>query len=172
MYGKGIDYELQIMNGKSQCELKRWFKWLELVFLVIIIHWALIQYEGELYSAKSCGMKTITLFLFMLFAEMASAQIGVVTIDEQDPYPIGQWFTLRGEENEGVIGYYSDILTIRAKLGRFLSDYGLTVNEGEMDEEGNLYWGLDNNNGFYVTLSLILDEDMAYLYVYTYPADE
>ncbi|MDG1429313.1 MAG: hypothetical protein P8H56_04115 [Crocinitomicaceae bacterium] len=113
-------------------------------------------------------MKKIILLSVLLITFNSSAQLGVCTIDPNDLEPIGQWFSVRGEDQENWIYYLNETSITESLLNSMLEPWGLTVLDGELDKDGDLYWFLDNENGYDSTVYLLrsFDEGGSYIYIY------
>ena len=99
-------------------------------------------------------MKKIIATLILLHAFSASAQLGVTTIRNKDPFPIDQWFNFRGIKQKNKIYYYNEDSSADAVLNDLLEPWNLTVKDGELDEYEDLSWFLDNGNGYAASIYL------------------
>ena len=101
-------------------------------------------------------MKKIIATLLLLQAFSASAQLGVTTIKKiTDPFPIDQWFTIRGRKQENKVYYQNENSIVDSLLNDLLKPWDLTIQDGRLDEDEELYWYLDNDNGYSATVYLI-----------------
>ena len=100
-------------------------------------------------------MKKIIATLILLHAFNASAQLGVTTIRNKDPFPIDQWFNFRRIKQKSKIFYKNEDSIADAVLNDLLEPWDLTIQDGELDEYEDLYWILNNGNGYAATVYLI-----------------
>ncbi len=85
-------------------------------------------------------MKTIIIcMLAVLIAGESFAQIGVVTLKIKEKYHFGQWFTVKGSENQLYLVDHEDYADLA--LSRLLSPYELSLDDGQEDKEGDLFFG-------------------------------
>lgn len=119
-------------------------------------------------------MKKVLVLVLLLLGTRSFSQVGVVTINEDDLVPVGQWYVVNGDDvwlNH--VQYYSDLEDVKYVLEKLLLDYELTFKDGEPDENGDLFWNLDNGNGYYASVMFFLDpEGSANLDIYTFVPEE
>jgi hypothetical protein len=103
-------------------------------------------------------MKTIIICtLAVLFAGQSFAQIGVITLKKKEAVYYGQWFTVKGTEDRMFFVDERDYADLA--LNRLLSPYELSIDDGQEDEEGDLMWEIQADNGFISTVYRILQDD-------------
>jgi hypothetical protein len=116
-------------------------------------------------------MKVSILALLLSIALNSSAQLtpqlGIVTVKNDMPY--GQWFTFRGGKNfENKVCFFDNQAHTEIVLLDLLEPWFLDMEDGEVDETGDLYWVVDNGNGYFATVYLnkVSDENsMIYIVV-------
>jgi hypothetical protein len=113
-------------------------------------------------------MKKSILFIAFLLHGLCYAQVGVITINEDDYLPEDQWYLVRGEEHEDIIFYYSDFEICKEVIDKILEGYDITFIEGGLNEDGSLAWVLDHLNGFISTMRFYPNENYAIISIYTY----
>ena len=103
-------------------------------------------------------MKTIIICtLAVLFAGQSFAQIGVITLKKKEAVYYGQWITVIGTEDR--MYFVDDWDYADLALNRLLSPYELSIDDGQEDEEGDLMWEIQADNGFITTVYQILQDD-------------
>jgi hypothetical protein len=103
-------------------------------------------------------MKTFLLLaLAVLFINYSNAQIGVLTLKKREHFYYGQWFALRGTENS--IFLIDQPAKAEIALERVLMPYGLTTEDGDLDEDGDLFWVIQSDNGFVSKVFRMEQED-------------
>jgi len=112
-------------------------------------------------------MKKLILIAFLFLGFNSSAQIGVISISENDSIPYGQWYSIIGDAYTSKIFYYNDGVLVDATLSNLLRPWALGMDDAEVDEDGDLYWIVDNENGYTATVYLIDDEDNAIITIVT-----
>jgi hypothetical protein len=104
-------------------------------------------------------MKKLFLIAFLFLGFQSNAQIGVVTINENDSIPIGQWYNVSGDLYNNKVFYFNNNTETELILEEVLSPWGLYFEDGEIDEEGDFFWVVDNENGYTSTVYLIYDDE-------------
>lgn len=112
-------------------------------------------------------MKNLILLAFLFFGFKSSAQIGVVAINENDSIPYGQWYNIIGDAYNSKIFFYDDAVLVDATLSNLLRPWDLGMTDAEVDEEGDLYWVVDNENGYTATVYLIKDGENSIITIIT-----
>ena len=113
-------------------------------------------------------MKKSILFIAFLLHGLCYAQVGVITINVGDYMPVDQWYLLRGEENEDVIFYYSELEICKKVMDKLLEGYDIAFEDGTLNEDGSLAWVLIHLNGYTSTVRFHLRGSDALVTVYTY----
>jgi hypothetical protein len=112
-------------------------------------------------------MKTIILCTLVLFAEQSFAQIGVVTLKKKEEVCLGQWYTVKGTQN--AIFLRDEQKFADLALNRLLLPYGLSIEDGQANEEGDLLmWAVNSDNGFIsIVYRMLKDDDTVFLMIRT-----
>ena len=97
-------------------------------------------------------MKKIILLSILFSTFSSSAQLGVVTIKTRDSIPYDQWYSYKGRKYEHRVFYLNEHNKVDRILNQLLSPWDLTIDDGQTDADGDLFWVLDNDNGYYVTV--------------------
>ncbi len=101
--------------------------------------------------------KIFLLALLMHFVSPTNAQIGVLTLKKRDDVYYGQWFTLKKNENQ--LFLVDNEKNADAALQRLLAPYEIAYEDAEIDEDGDLFWVVESNNGFTSKVYRISGED-------------
>lgn len=119
-------------------------------------------------------MKKIVFCMILFVVFNSRAQYGVITIGPEEPTYYSQWYVINSDEFKNHVFYYDEKKKVDALLTSILTPYNLKRKDGERDEEGDLYWVVDNNNnGFFSTIYLtIVDKEDARLTIVTAPYEE
>lgn len=104
---------------------------------------------------------------FLFFSFLGSAQIGLLTLDTTDEVYYGQWYTLNGKEHKNQVYYYDKKEIVDSLVRELLNPWNLTLGDGKLDEEGDLYWFLDNGNGFNATVYITQKGDDSIITILT-----
>jgi hypothetical protein len=92
-------------------------------------------------------MKTLILCTFaVFFIGHSFAQVGALTLNRRDAIYYGQWFTLKSNKNQ--LFLIDDKNLADEALIRLLLPYDLSIEDGEIDKDGDLFWEIESNNGF------------------------
>ena len=103
-------------------------------------------------------MKNYIFYTFLLlFVFQTEAQVGVLTLKKRETPYYGQWFTVKGQRDNMYLIEKEEFAD--AALFKLLSPYNQTIADGELDKDGDLYWEIDNLNGFYSIIYKIVQED-------------
>ncbi len=105
--------------------------------------------------------------LFLSLPLLGSSQIGVLTLDSTDEVYYGQWYTLTGKEYKNQVYYYDKKEIVDSLVLELLKPWNLTLKDGKFDEEGDLYWFLDNGNGFDATVYITKKGDDSVITILT-----
>ncbi len=105
-------------------------------------------------------MKKILLSVLLFIGTTCTAQVGIITITEDDLIPLNQWYVVSGDEKwNSNMFYASTVKETKEVLSKILDDFDLKFKDGELDIDGNLNWYLDNSNGYYSTVIYWMDLD-------------
>jgi hypothetical protein len=116
-------------------------------------------------------MKTIFTFFALILAGsiMAQIPIGIRTISpKEDKIPLGQFYNIRDKSFDHTIHYTALKDKTDAVLENILSTYDYSIEEGTEDEAGDLYWTIDNGNGFNSTIYRIVNGNYVDLQIVTF----
>jgi hypothetical protein len=111
--------------------------------------------------------KVILHYSFLLFPFFGSTQIGVLTLDSTDEVYYGQWYTLTGKEYKNQVYFYDKKEIVDSLVLELIKPWSLTLKDGKLDEEGDLYWFLDNGNGFDATVYITKKGDDSVITILT-----
>ena len=116
------------------------------------------------------------IFIYLLFfTQILSAQVGIVTLDANpETVPLGQWYTIRSKDYNNWMAFVDKPEISDSILIEMLAPWELTFEEAEFDEQGDMYWLLDNANGYTATVYRVKDgEDiMIQIQLELIPEDE
>jgi hypothetical protein len=94
-------------------------------------------------------MKLFILSIFLTTFLIVSAQVGIVTLDANpETVPLGQWYTIRSKDYDNWMAFVDKPEISDSILIEMLAPWELTFEEAEFDEQGDMYWLLDNANGY------------------------
>ena len=97
-------------------------------------------------------MKKIILALLLFIAFNGFAQLGVATIKSHERIPTDQWYRYSGHKFHNKIFYFNENDDVDRVLDEIIAPWNVSIDDGEVDSDGDLFWVLDNNNGYYVTV--------------------
>jgi|LakMenEpi03Aug12_release.lakeMendotaPanAssembly.Ray.scaffolds.fasta_scaffold1333245_2 hypothetical protein len=113
-------------------------------------------------------MKKVVLSVLLFIALNSSAQLGIVTLDKKELAYYGQWYVINSKEFKDHLLYYDKTEIVDALLLTILEPWDLARIDAEKDEVGDLYWFVDNDNGFNATIYLIkMDEHDSQIVIVT-----
>ena len=104
-------------------------------------------------------MKKVVLSVLLFFALNTSAQIGVLTLGEKELPYYGQWYTVDAKDYKNQVLFFDKIDIVDSLITELLKPWELELEDGEKDEDGDLYWLVDNGNGFNSSIYLVDLED-------------
>ncbi len=95
----------------------------------------------------------------LFFTQFVSAQVGIVTLEANpETVPIGQWYTIRSKQFINWMAFVDKPEISDSILVEMLAPWELTFEEAEYDEQGDMYWILDNGNGYNATVFRVKDD--------------
>ena len=104
-------------------------------------------------------MKKVVLSALLFIALNSSAQLGIISLNSKEPSYYGQWFVRNSKEFKDHLMYYDKTEIVDALLLTILEPWDLSLLDAKKDDDGDLYWVVDNDNGFNATVFLIkMDE--------------
>ena len=103
-------------------------------------------------------MKIASFLFVLMLCQNYSAQVGIVTLDENpETVPVGQWYTIKSKEYNDWMAFVDKPEISDSILIEMLAPWELTFEEAEFDEQGDMYWLLDNGNGYTATVFRVKD---------------
>ena len=103
--------------------------------------------------------KLIFLGAVLLSFYSYSQRVGVVMVSSDEPMPVDQWFVVCEEGYENSVFYYSLPEDCMEVIDLILDPYELKFKDGELDDDGVLYWRLDNDNGYHSLVFYSLEDN-------------
>ncbi|MFN5148214.1 MAG: hypothetical protein ACK457_10930 [Flavobacteriia bacterium] len=120
-------------------------------------------------------MKNFIVSILLLIGSQSHAQVGVITITTEDFIPNAQWYVVKSDDPDwdNHVSFYAEVEVTKSVLQDILDDFDLKFKDGDPDEEGSLYWYLDNGNGYYSNVMFYLEEEgTASLDILTFTEEE
>jgi hypothetical protein len=103
-------------------------------------------------------MRLFLLLIFLAFNHYSSGQVGIITLDANpETVPLGQWYTIRSKDYDNWMAFVDKPEISDSILIEMLAPWELTFEEAEFDEQGDMYWLLDNANGYTATVYRVKD---------------
>ncbi len=113
-------------------------------------------------------MKKVVLSALLFIALNSSAQLGVITLNGKEQTYYGQWFVRNSKEYKDHLMYYDQSQIVDSVLLNILEPWELSRLDSKKDDDGDLYWVVDNENGFSATIYLIkIDEKDSQIVIVT-----
>ena len=117
-------------------------------------------------------MKKILFSALLLFAAKSYAQVGVTTLRPKEPVPIGQWHNVDAKWGKNRVFFYDLKANSDSILRQLLAPWELTIANGEQDEAGDLFWFVDNENGYSATIYRIDEGEYVTLQIIAEPYEK
>jgi hypothetical protein len=117
-------------------------------------------------------MKKILFSALLFFAAKSYAQVGLTTVRSKEPVPIGQWYHVNAKWGENRLFYYDNKANTDSIIHQILAPWELTIANGEKDDAGDLFWFIDNMNGYAATLFRIDEGDYVMLQIISEPYEK
>lgn len=93
------------------------------------------------------------IFTFLLFVgTTCNAQVGIITMKKNELPYYSQWYVIDNKEFNNQLFYFDKEEMVDSLILELLKPWELTFDDSETDEDGDLFWTLDNDNGFTATL--------------------
>lgn len=113
-------------------------------------------------------MKKVVLSALLFIALNSSAQLGIITLNGKEQTYYGQWFVRNSKEYKDHLMYYDQTEIVDSVLLNILEPWELSRLDSKKDDDGDLYWVVDNENGFSATIYLIkIDEKDSQIVIVT-----
>ena len=113
-------------------------------------------------------MKKVVLSALLFIALNSSAQLGIITLNGKEQTYYGQWFVRNSKEYKDHLMYYDQSQIVDSVLLNILEPWELSRLDSKKDDDGDLYWVVDNENGFSATIYLIkIDEKDSQIVIVT-----
>ena len=113
-------------------------------------------------------MKKVVLSALLFIALNSSSQLGVITLNGKESTYYGQWFVRSSKEYKDHLMYYDQTQIVDSVLLNILEPWELSRLDSKKDDDGDLYWVVDNENGFSATIYLIkIDEKDSQIVIVT-----
>lgn len=120
-------------------------------------------------------MKTLVFAGLLFCTGMIHAQLGVVTLkNDGGKAPLGQWYRLDPEEEPNTITYHNGLKEVDSLITILIEPWGVTLEDGVLNEDGNTAWYLDNMNGYVVNVVRIVWQEgiMGYINIKVFEKEE
>jgi hypothetical protein len=117
-------------------------------------------------------MKKILFSALLFFAAKSYAQVGLTTLRSKDPVPIGQWYHVNAKWGKNQAFYYDLKANSDSLLQQLLAPWELGIANGEKDDAGDLFWFIDNMNGYAATLFRIDEGEYVMLQIFSEPYEQ
>jgi hypothetical protein len=117
-------------------------------------------------------MKKILFSALLFFAAKSYAQVGITTVRSKEPVPIGQWYHVNAKWGKDRLFYYDIPAKTDSIIQQLLAPWGLTIADGEKDDAGDLFWFVDNLNGYAATLFRVDDGEYVNLQIISEPYEK
>ena len=120
-------------------------------------------------------MKKFIFPILLFVGSQVHSQIGVITITPDDYVPNAQWYVVKSDDTDwdNHLAFNAEVEITKSVLKDILDDFDLKFKDGDPDEEGSLYWYLDNSNGYYSNVMFYIQEDgTASLDIYTFSEED
>jgi hypothetical protein len=103
-------------------------------------------------------MRFFLLLFILAFYHYSSGQVGIITLEANpETVPLGQWYTIKSKDYKDWMAFVDKPEISDSILIEMLAPWELTFEEAEFDEEGDMYWQLDNGNGYTATVFRVKD---------------
>ena len=117
-------------------------------------------------------MKNFLFYFFIVCSACANAQPGVLYIDNlEDPWPVAQTFVvLHGQPD--MLYFCAEESVSVAYLNELLSPYSVSLEDGEVEPDGDRLFYLDNGNGYSSTVLYYTIDGEGVIMIKTYFIDD
>jgi hypothetical protein len=97
-------------------------------------------------------MKKILFSALLFLTANSYAQVGIITLRPKEPVPIGQWHNVDAKWGKNRVFFYDLKQNADSILQQLLTPWELTIANGKKDDAGDLFWFIDNDNGYSATI--------------------
>jgi hypothetical protein len=113
-------------------------------------------------------MKKVVLSVLLFISLNSNAQLGAITLNRKELPYYGQWFVINSKEYKDHLMYFDQTEIVDSLLLNILEPWELSRLDSQKDDDGDLYWVVDNDNGFSATIYLIkIDEKDSQIVIVT-----
>lgn len=117
-------------------------------------------------------MKKILFSALLFVAASSSAQVGITTVRPKDHIPIGQWYHVNAKWGKNRMFYYDLKSNTDTLLNQLLAPWELSLANGEKDDAGDLFWFIDNMNGYAASIYRIDEGEYVNLLIISEPYEQ
>jgi hypothetical protein len=117
-------------------------------------------------------MKKILFSALLVFAANSYAQVGLTTVRTNEPVPVGQWYHVNAKWGKNRVFFYDLKANTDSILNQLLAPWDLTLANGEKDDAGDLFWFVDNDNGYSATIFRIDEGEYVMLQIISEPYEK
>ena len=117
-------------------------------------------------------MKNFLIYFFFACSVCANAQPGVLYIDNwEDPWPVAQTCVILYDEPDLLYFSAEESVSV-AYLNELLSPYSVSLEDGEVEPDGDRLFYLDNGNGYSSTVLYYAIDGEGVIMIKTYPIND
>lgn len=117
-------------------------------------------------------MKKILFSGLLFFAANSYAQVGITTVRTNKPVPIGQWYHVNARWGKNQLFFYDLKANTDTLLQQLLAPWELSIANGEKDDAGDLFWFIDNMNGYAATIYRLDEGEYVMIQIFSEPYEQ
>jgi hypothetical protein len=117
-------------------------------------------------------MKKILFSALLFFAANSYAQVGITTVRTNKPVPIGQWYHVNARWGKNQLFFYDLKANTDTLLQQLLAPWELSIANGEKDDAGDLFWFIDNMNGYAATIYRLDEGEYVMIQIFSEPYEQ
>jgi len=117
-------------------------------------------------------MKNILFSALLFFAANGYAQVGITTVKTNKPVPVGQWYHVNAKWGKNQLFFYDLKANSDTLLQQLLDPWELTIANGEKDDAGDLFWFIDNMNGYAATIYRLDEGEYVMIQIFSEPYEQ